>query len=186
MKDAARITSVDALNRFKAALAEFTDNARLALRNADGDVSRLRWWVEREQAEHWKRQLKVRQRKLAEAKSELYRAKLQSSDSRASTVIERKAVERAEHAIREAEHKLERVKYWTRTIDREMMIFRGQTSSLGGMLERDMPKAIARLNRMMDALEKYVKLQAPTDGAAGAPSAGPTSNEDDDDAEATP
>src|SRR5689334_9169166 len=106
MSDGARVISIDVLRTFKAALAEFAEEAGQAISGATSDVQRTIWWLRNDQAAHWQRELKKRNEKLAQAKSELHKVQLANNDARASAILERKAVAKWEHAVTEAEEKI--------------------------------------------------------------------------------
>ncbi|MHC5028379.1 MAG: hypothetical protein ACYTGR_16635 [Planctomycetota bacterium] len=161
-KQGARVTSIDALGRFRAAYAEFQEQAKLAISNAESDVNRTRTWLQSDRLMHWQHQKRRFERKVQEAKSELFRAQLDAAKDGRNTSVERKNVQKAVRAVEEADHKIERVKYWIRNIEREHMLFRGQMQGLGGRLDRDAPRAMARLATLMDHLDKYIRLHAPT------------------------
>jgi hypothetical protein len=153
----ARVTSIDALREFRAALVEFCETGRSALGEAVSDVQRTSWWIEHDMREHWRRELKARQNKLAEAKTDLARAQLQQK----SDVIERKAVVAATRRVEEAEEKLRAIKRWVVAMEREKMLFRGQCAQMSASLDGELPKTIAWMERMIDSLQQYVALQAP-------------------------
>lgn len=161
MKRTANVRSVEALTRFKAAMHEFADTAQLGLSEAHSGVQRTMSWLQQEQARHWQIQVRKRAEKVAQAKAELQRAQISSAENRSRCVEERKALEKAQRQLEEAEEKIKRVRYWCRTLERESHQFRGQTQHLATALERELPKNVARLERMIDSLEAYVKLAPP-------------------------
>ncbi|MHC4420882.1 MAG: hypothetical protein ACYS1E_09845 [Planctomycetota bacterium] len=162
MRKAARVTSIDALKDFKRVLAEFTVLATTSLSEAQAHVRRMTTWVEHEQPSYWKNERRKRAARLAEAKSELFRAQVEAADQHVSATIERRAVERAEAAVEEAETKLANTKRWKRLLEREAILYRGECQRLARALEAECPQALSRLDKMIDALERYVKLPAPT------------------------
>ncbi len=162
MRQFARVSSIDALKQFKQALGQFATVATSALDEAQADVQRTAWWIEHDQLSHWQIQRRKRGTKLAQAKSELFRAQVASPDQRVSATLERKAVEKAEALVDEAESKIAAVKRWGRALEREILLYRGQCQQLARALEGDLPQALLRLDRMVEALEKYVQLAAPT------------------------
>jgi len=158
MSDKASVLSIDALKEFRAALIEFGEETKLGLGEAQSDVQRTTWWVKHDQPANWQRELKKRSNKLNELKTDLSRVQMQGG----STVIERKKVMQAQAAVEEAEEKLRRIKQWSINLEKEMMIFKGQCNSLAGVIDGELPKVIARMERMIDKLHEYVSLKAPT------------------------
>lgn len=153
----AKVISIDALREFRAALIDFADTGRGALGEAISDVQRTAWWIEHDMRDHWQRELKSRQNKLSEAKTDLARAQMQQK----SDVIERKAVLAATRRVEEAEDKLRAIKRWVVAMEREKMLFRGQCAQMSGSIDGELPKTIAWMERMIDSLQQYVSLQAP-------------------------
>jgi hypothetical protein len=170
MAEFARVTSLDALRHFKAALADFGEQVGLALSEAQSDVQRTVSWLSNDRAMHWQRELKKRQEKLVLAKSELFRKQLESNDTRTSAVVERKNVAKAERLVEEAEEKLKSVKKWRTVLERELMLFRAQCAQVAAVSQSDVPITIGRMEKMLAALEAYISIAAPSSGAPGAPS----------------
>ena len=179
MRDGARVTSIDALQRFRTVLSEYAEEMRLALSNAEADVRRTHWWLQHEQQSHWRRQIRLRERRLAEAKAELLRAELAAKDNRGSTVLERRAHDKAARSLEEARVRAERTKAWIRKLDRALELYKGQVQPLGARFDRDLPTGLARLTTMMDRLDAYVKTAPPP--GADAPATTPARNESADD-----
>jgi len=164
MSDAARVTSVDALWEFRTALVEFAETIKLALGEAQSEVQRTAGWLDGDCAMHWRTQLRQRNARLSDAKSELMRAEIASREGRASAVLERKNVRKWTEAVEEAEAKLRAINRWRRDLEQEITKFRGQCQPLGRQMENDVPKAMARLQRYATALEKYAKMAPPSAG----------------------
>ena len=162
MRKAARVTSIDALKDFRRVLAEFTTLATTALGEAHAYVRRTTSWVEHEQPSYWKNERRRRQARLAEARNELYRAQVEAADAQVSASLQRRAVERTQAAVDEAETKLGNTKRWSRLLDRETILYKGECQKLARTLDAEMPQAMARLDKMVESLERYVKLAAPT------------------------
>jgi len=156
MRQSARVTSLDALLRFKAALAEFDGQARNALGGAESDVQRTILWLQSDCRNHWSRQIRKRQQEVTLAKNELLRAELEQRETKRSCVLERRAVEKATRRLQEAEHKLERSRYWARILEREFLQYKGKMQGLASQLERDLPKGMHRLDKLLDHLRAYL------------------------------
>ena len=161
MRQTARVTSIDALKDFKRALDQFMTVAATALGEAASHVQRTTWWIENEQTTYWKAEQRKRGARLAEAKNELFRAQLEAQQTQASAVLERRRVDKCQAAFDEAVTKLANIKRWRRILERESILYKGATQQLGRALEGDCPVALAKLDKMVDALERYVHLPAP-------------------------
>jgi hypothetical protein len=160
--DGANVTSIEAMIRFKAALQEFAEDAGRALSEAQSDVQRTVAWLQNDRMAHWQRELKKRTEKLNQAKAELFRKQLESNDTRTSAVVERKHVAKCQHLVDEAEEKIKAVKRWRGVLEREYMLFKAQCSQVAGIVAADVPITVARMEKMIAALQSYVALAAPS------------------------
>lgn len=161
MRQAARVTSINALKDFKRALGGFAALANGALGEAQADLQRTVWWLQHDQVTHWRVAKKKRTAQLALAKSELFRAQAASPDQRGSAMLERKLVDKAQRMLDEADTKLANIKRWSRMLEREFILYKGHCQQLARAVEGDVPRALKQLDKMMDALEKYVRIQTP-------------------------
>src|SRR2546430_6056173 len=82
MDQQAKVTSVDALENFRASLILFLSKAKPALEEVMHEVVRTRLWVENEQRSFWEREIKTRRRKLEQAQAELFSANISKIQKR--------------------------------------------------------------------------------------------------------
>ena len=169
MTQGARVRSIDVIKRFRAALCTFIDEASVSLSEAHSEVQRTQSWLQNDQVRNWQRAIRKRSEKVAQAKSELYRAQMAptSDGTRPSCAEERKLLARAEAALVEAETKAKRSKHWSRMIEREQLMYRGQCQPLSSMLAADLPRAVAKMERMIDRLQAYIDIAPPTTDVTG-------------------
>ena len=162
MADQADIQSLDALRDFRAALLTFIDDAKLALDDAEFDARRTTQWLQLEQPAFWKGEIKSWERRLNEARADLARKKLAKFSDRApDTTVEEKKVKRCEMMLEEAHRKLKLCKTLEPELQHAVQEYRGQIVPLMGMLENLIPRATVRLDRMVEAVESYLRVQAP-------------------------
>ena len=159
MADRAQVTSVEAVESFRAALIVFLTKARAVLEEACDEVLRTRQWVQNDQRRLWEHEMKVRARKLEEARAELFRAKL--SQFQASTTLQQMAVHRADRALREAEAKLAVLKKWDRELENRTDPLVKMLTQMHGFLITDMAQAVAYLAQVVKTLEAYAAVAAP-------------------------
>lgn len=162
MAEFARVTNLDALRDFKAALRSFAEDGTVALSEATSEAQRGLWYIANDCKAHWQRELKKRNEKLQQAKAELFKKQLETSDTRTSAVVERKNVAKWEAAVAQAEQKLLRIKYWTTAMEREFMLFKAGVQGLSNIIAGDLPTATARIERMIASLQDYIHLAAPS------------------------
>ncbi len=162
MRQAASVSSINALKDFKRALDTFASIIRTALGEAQSDLQRTTWWVQQDRLTHWQAQKRKRTSQLAQAKSELFRAQVASPDQRVPATLERKAVDQAQQRLDEAQTKLASIKRWSRLLEREVILYKGHCQQLARAVDGEVPGALIRLDKMVGALEKYVRIPAPT------------------------
>jgi len=165
MAERAQVTSVEAVVSFRANLIVFLKNARAALEEACDEVLRTRTWVQDDQRRYWDHEVRVRGRKLEEARADLFRARL--SQFQESTALQLMAVQRAERAIRQAEAKLAVVKKWDRELENRTDPLLKQVNQLQGFLSTDMARAVAYLDNALKSLEAYAAIAPPASVATG-------------------
>lgn len=174
------VLSVDVLQRLRAAVVRCHEEMGLALSEADSEVDRAVVWVERERVMHWRGRIQRLGEEVNDARSALFRKETvtSSKDSRPSVVDEKKALARAKAMLADAEQRLQRSRAWSAALPREQALYKGGTAALATMVERDLPAAIAALERMSVALEAYQRGAAPDlaslleQAGADAPAAG--------------
>jgi len=59
MSDQAKISSIDALEAFRADLIQYIAKARVALEDMEGDVRRTQTWLDTDRAQYWAGQIKL-------------------------------------------------------------------------------------------------------------------------------
>src|SRR2546427_787527 len=103
MAEQAQVTSVEALESFRASLILFLSKARPTLEEVSNEVLRTRLWLQNDQRNYWERQMRLRARELERAKQELFSARL--SKLQKATAAQEMALHRAQSAVAEAEEK---------------------------------------------------------------------------------
>src|SRR5438046_9744601 len=74
MPQRAQVTSVEALEAFRASLIVYLSKARPTLEEVSADVLRTRLWLENEQRTHWENQVRRRHKELEQAQKALFSA----------------------------------------------------------------------------------------------------------------
>jgi hypothetical protein len=157
------VESFEALRGLRAALCRFAEVVGAGLAEADAELQRARAWVNVEQDRYWKEEAKKRAELLAKAKIALVGKKFQTTPlgGRPSCIEEEKELARATRRVEEAERKLASVHHWRRRFDEELFSYQGVASGLNQALTADIPRAIARLDNMLAALEAYAASPTP-------------------------
>ena len=162
MPEQAQVTSVDAIELFRSNLIVFLSKARPALEEVSADVQRTRMWLENEQREHWDREMKRRARDLEQAQAELFSARL--SRLQQATAVQHMNVQRAQHAVREAEEKQRMLKKWSRELGPRAEPLVKLIDQTHGFLSSEMVKAVAYLAEVVETLQAYAEVR-PSGGA---------------------
>jgi len=160
---AANVKTLDTIVRFRAGLAEFADDVKLALSEAQSDVQKTVQIIQMERLPHWTTRVRKLQDKVQQAKSELYRAEVGSREERPSCVLQRKALAKAKAELEEAERKVAGCKRWIQMLDREGMLFRAALAGISTTVELEVPNALAHMDRLLDSLSKYLSMAPPAD-----------------------
>ena len=165
MTDRAQVTSVAALESFRAALLVFLTQARASVDEARGEVLRTRLWLENDQTRYWENQLRVRGLALERANAEMFGARM--SKFGGDTQEKAAAVRRTKQALAEAEEKMKLLKKSERELDHDSDPLLKQVERLQGFLSSDMGLAVVQLNEIIKALEAYAGVTAPTPKITG-------------------
>jgi predicted nucleic acid-binding Zn-ribbon protein len=165
MAEHAQVTSVEAIESFRASLILFLSKVRPTLEEVSDEVLRLQYWLQNDQRRYWVNELRRRGLKLEEARRELFNTAL--SHLQEATSLQRMAMQRAQRAVREAEDKLDTVKKWEQALEDRTTPLIKQVDELHGFLITDMGRAVIQLVQIVKSLEAYAKVGKA--GREGAP-----------------
>jgi hypothetical protein len=153
MSDHAKVTSIDALELFRADLIQYITKARAALEDASSEVRRTQDWLERDRYLHWTNEIRKRTRLLRQAEKELYSANL--TRPLAANAMQKMAAHRAQRALEEAEEKLRTITRWRHRFERLATPHLRNLDPLLSILSQDLPKGAAALAESIKALQSY-------------------------------
>jgi len=180
MPERAHVTSVEAIESFRASLILYVSKARPALEEVSAEVLRTKLWLENDQRMHWEGQFRRRAKALEQAQQALSSARM-SSLQHAGTA-ELMAVHKAKHALEEAEGKLKQLKYWNREFDGRVEPLVKQLQKLHTFLANDLVHAAAYLTQTVNTLAAYAEVAPP---GVATPSAAPAAPENAEDISTT-
>lgn len=158
MAEQAKITSIDALEAFRANLIIFLTKTHNSVDEVGDEIRRTRQWLQNDQRLHWEGEVRRRQKVFNEAKQVLLSARM--SGLRSSTSEQEAAVSKAKRAFHEAEEKLANVKRWARNYDNCVDPLAKGIDGLRYALDHDFPKALAYLVQAQRTLESYAETHA--------------------------
>jgi len=165
MPEHAKVTSLEAIEDFRAKLILYRDKASRVVDEVSDDVTRTRVWLEGERPVYWQAQLRRLTRELEAAQQELFSAQL--SGLRDSSFAQQAAVGKIRRSIRDAEAKAKTVQQWQRQFDQRVESPARQVEKLRHFLGHDLGMAIAWLNEIIRSLAAYTEL-APSGAAVPA------------------
>jgi len=160
MPDQAKVTSLEAIEAFRAKLIIYRDKAGRVLDEVSDDVTRTRVWLESERPVYWQNQIRQLNRKLEAAQQELFSAQL--SGLRDASYTQQAAVGKLRRAIRDAEDKAKIVQQWQRQFDQRVESPARQVEKLRHFLGHDLSMAVAWLNEILKSLAAYSELSPST------------------------
>ena len=165
-----KITSIDALEDFRAHLILFLTKASRSVNEVLDEVNRTRFWIQNDQRMHWEREFRRRTKVLEQAEQELMSARL--SGLRQTTSIQQAAVLKAKRSLAESEEKRRMVKRWNRDFDACADPLTKKLESIRAFLDQDLPKGVSYLANAQKTLEAYTQVPAPSDKSdpSGTPS----------------
>ena len=167
MPERAKVTSLEAIEDFRAKLIVYRDKATRVLDEVSDEVTRVRLWLETDRPAHWQNQIKKRTRELELAQQELFSAQL--SGLRDASYAQQAAVQKCRRAIRDAEDRVKLVKQWERQFDQRVQTPARQVEKLRHNLSHDLGQAVLWLNEATKTLTEYAELAPPGSSAAASP-----------------
>ena len=167
----AKVTSIDALERFRASLIVFLNKAHSALDQESDEIRRVRSWIQHDRRSYWENEARRRARALAHAEQELLSARMTKALDNLSA--QQAAIHKAKRALEEAEDKLRKVKLWMRDFDGMVEPMAKGLNSLRGYLDHDLPQGIGYLAEVEKIMESYTEAPAPAAAPLTAPEIAP-------------
>jgi len=159
MPQKAHVTSVDALEAFRANLINYVSKARPTLEEVSAEVVRAKQWLQNEQRTRLEAQVRRRSKELEEAQQALFSARI--ANLRDETTAEQANFHRARRALNEAQEKLRILKTWNREFDSRVDPLVKQMEKMHTILANDLSQAVVYLGEAIRTLDSYAGIQAP-------------------------
>lgn len=168
MAGQAEVRSIDTLAFVKAALATFAYECGQALAEVELEGRRGVDWITVDQAGYWKAEVRRRSERVNEAMKDLEKCRTfkKTGDEPPACTEEKKNLEKARRRLQEAEEKAEAVRHWTPIVQQQFREAGVRLVHFREVLDVDVPKAVARVERMLKALEAYRQTAGPTGSSA--------------------
>lgn len=184
MSNQADVQSIDSLKDFRAAMAIFAEDALGALGAVEFEAKRTVQWLQHDRRDYWQQQIKRRKEQVAMARAEVFRRKLAKTADYTPAFSEQKEILRqAEESLRDAEMRAMAVKKWGPVLQQAIFEYHGTVRRMSNIASGDIPRAMGLLERLVESLEAYLRVTAPSgSGPSGSPfgSIGNTLLDEDD------
>lgn len=159
MSGQARVSSIDALESFRADIVQYISKVRPAIDDTAGEVRRIRTWLDTDRLQHWNAQHKKRAKLLEQAEQELYSANLISPH--AANALQKMAVAKAKRHLAEAEEKIRVIQQWRKRFDQLANPLLRDLDPLSHVVAQILPKGVVALGESIKALQDYAATSAP-------------------------
>jgi hypothetical protein len=173
MSTQAEVKSIETLAFVKAALAAFGHESGQSLAEVEMQMQRAVDWICIEQAAYWKTEVRRAADGVNQAMKDLQHCRTfkKVGNNEPSCIEEKKALEKAKKRLARAEQKAEAVRRWTPVVRQESQETGVRMTRFREVIDLDCPKAVARLERMLRALDHYAHAASPNGGDGGAAAA---------------
>jgi hypothetical protein len=173
MIQAADVRSIEEVRDLHAQMCKFRKDAEDGLAAVELTVRRATDYLAEKQ-QFWQRAIRTREDDVFQAKQELKQRQYPGFDGRIpDCTVQEEKLERAQSRLRQAHEKLDLVRRWMTKLPKSVSeTWESPSRHLAATLEGQLPRALAILERRIQALEAYLALSAPV----GQPPAAGTSS----------
>jgi hypothetical protein len=190
----ANVQSESAISEFRSALCTFIVEARQALAAMEMEARRALEYITVDQAQAWTTEVRRGREKVQECKIEIHNTRTfkRIANYTPSCIDEKKALAKAERRLQLAERKVEAVRHWGRLAEQAFREFQARLAQFISMLDGELPKGVATLERMMASLDRYFTVEAPaalreaTEASREEPRSMPAAGQESDETVAPP
>jgi hypothetical protein len=170
MSAQAEVHSIEAIKDLRTALALYAEDALAALEAVEAEIRRTVQWLTQDRPYYWQEQIKRRREQVASARAEVFRRKLQKTPDHHPSLSEpMEILRRAEASLQDAEKRLTLVRKWQPLLHQAVLEYHGSVRRIKDLTAADVPRAIAVLTRILDALEAYLRVAPPSGAGPVAP-----------------
>lgn len=160
MSDPAKVTSVEAISKFYAAVRVFQDDAQGALLALDQQVAKTLAYYDYDLPHYWKGQVRKCYDEVSRARTAYETCRMRTVAGRRPLCHEEKeALALAERRVEFAQHQVEVAAKWSNRLHRVIDEFRAQSGRFQQILENDVEKTAMLLERTLNALDAYLSQQ---------------------------
>lgn len=174
MSGQADVKSIDTLAFVKAALVAFAHETGQAIAEVELEGRRGVDWITVDQAAYWKAEIRRAADMVNKAIKDLEHCRTfkKVGDNQPSCIEEKKALEKARARLARAEQKAEAVRRWTPVVLQQFRETCVRLVHFQEVVDVDAPRAVARVEQMLRALEAYRDVSSPRPSGGGTGAAG--------------
>ena len=163
----ANVQSLDALRDVRLALILFQERAISAMGSLRTKIDRTRAWLEQDRPLYWRDQERNAYDRVATGRVAYDTCRLRTVGGRHPECIEEKvALQRAKARLEYCQQKVDIVRRVTVEVGQQSDDYRGRSGLLQRLLDEDIPKVLAMLSRMIDAIDAYAAVGVLPDDSA--------------------
>ena len=156
----ARIESPEVIKAFRPQLIKFDEACHQAVTGVRSDMHRATQWLRQDQMNYWKRELRKSEEQVIQCRTAYIEARYGAPQLRKNSAVdEKKALERAERRKEECDRKLAATKRWAAILEQQAEKMMGPIDNLSHTLDSATPKALSKLDQLVQNLEDYMRGQ---------------------------
>jgi hypothetical protein len=156
MPDRARVTSLEAIENFRAKLIVYREKTNRVLDEINDEVTRTRLRLENDWRAGCEGEIRRCQRELEQRQQELFSAQISILGD--PKYVQQDAVRKVRQRLRDTEAKLYRIKQWERAYDQRVEAPARQVEKLRHIVSKDLGAAVAMLNETIRTLTAYAEM----------------------------
>ena len=164
MSTQADIKSIDTLSLVKLAMISYAHESSQALADIEIEGQRGIDWITVDRAAFWKAEMRRAADGVNQAIKDLEHCRTYKKvgDNTPACAEEKKNLEKARKRLQRAEEKLELVRRWTPVVLQQFRETCVRLVRFREIIDVDCPRAIARIEQMLTALENYQTVTSPS------------------------
>jgi len=168
----ARVTSLQALMDFRAAVVTFLERARAGVGSLRQETQRTLLWLEQEQPRYWNEEVRRGFDRVAAARTAYESCRMRTvAGHRSACIEEQQALRKAKQRLEYCQSQQEVVRRWGQRARDQADEFFGRIGPLERLLDNDVPQLVAQLARLIESIEAYVAVGEHTEGDLASPPA---------------
>ena len=165
MGSTANVKSIVAIRQFRAELQEYEDSLRQTLDMLSAELKRAMDYFESDRPAYWPAQVRRASDRAAEARINLGRCQVTTRPGEGpSCYEEKKALQRAKQRLETAEQKVKATRKWIRVVRQEVDEFQTRLAQVNLLVDGELPRGGALLERLAQRLDRYAGRFADVDG----------------------